>query len=143
MRGGRIVSLGKCNKKAQTWSVDLVLGVVIFLLIVVIIYSLIASRPSKETQLRDDADKIYLYLNENENNKDIPHLINGSAISEAELTKLYNTSYEQLKAELGITSDFCIVVISDNNAIVSVGNKTSIGNGKDVLIGPSTYCGET
>jgi hypothetical protein len=143
MRGGRIVSLGKYNKKAQTWSVDLVLGVVIFLLIVVIIYSLIASKPSKETQLRDDADKIYLYLNENENNKNIPHLINGSTISEDELSELYNTSYEQLKSELGINSDFCIVVISENNAIVTVDGKTSIGNGKDVLIGPNTYCGET
>jgi hypothetical protein len=142
MRRGNAVGFKKYNKKAQTWSVDLVLGVVIFLLIVVIIYSLIASGPSKESQLRDDADKIYLYLNENENNQDIPDLINGSAISEEELGKLYDESYDDLKQKLGITSDFCIIVVTDNNALVNVNGKSSIGNGEDVLIGPNTYCGD-
>ncbi len=137
------MSINRQNKKAQTWSVDLVLGVVIFLLIVVIIYSLIASNPSNKTELRDDADKIYLYLNENENSKDISNLINGSEISEDELIELYNMDYDELKAKLGITSDFCIVLISDNNAIVTVDGKHSIGNGEDVLIGPNTYCGDT
>jgi hypothetical protein len=141
------VNLGKVNRKAQTWSVDLVLGVVIFLLVVVIIYSLIASRPENESQLRDDADKIYLELNSNENSEEIPQIVDGSTLSEDELIKLYNESYAELKKKLGIDNDFCIVVVTDNSILIDVPvnstyDKRSIGTGKDVLLAPNTYCGD-
>jgi hypothetical protein len=136
------VSNSDFGKRAQTWSVDLVLGVVIFLLIIVIIYSLIASRETNNSQLRDDADKIYLYLNENDNNRNLPNVVNGSTLSEEELTKLYRMDYNELKQTLGITSDFCIIVVTDNNALVNVSGKSSIGNGEDVLLAPNIYCGD-
>lgn len=138
------MSIKNHDKKGQTWSVDLVLGVVIFLLVVVLIYSLIASSTTKESQLRDDADKIYLYLNENENNLNIPNVVNGSSISQEELDLLFSEDYDILKEKLGITSDFCIILITDNNALVpnSTGGKRSIGNGEDVMIAPNTYCGD-
>jgi hypothetical protein len=136
------VSNSDFGKRAQTWSVDLVLGVVIFLLIIVIIYSLIASRDTNNSQLRDDADKIYLYLNENDNNRNLPNVVNGSTLSEEELTKLYRMDYNELKQTLGITSDFCIIVVTDNNALVNVSGKSSIGNGEDVLLAPNIYCGD-
>jgi hypothetical protein len=143
-----IIMIKHGNKKAQTWSVDLVLGVVIFLLVIVIIYSLIASRPGKESQLRDDADRIYVSLAgdkasaENINMGDVPTIIEGNAISREQLAELYQQDYQTLKEKFGITSDFCILVVTDDNALIMIGENTSIGNGEDVLIGSSIYCGE-
>jgi hypothetical protein len=143
-RGGNNLNLGKGkNKKAQTWSIDLVLGVVIFLLIVIIIYALIASRPARENQLRDDADRIYSKLDSKSNTNDgVPKIVDGNTISRTELEKLYAQDYETLKQKLGITSDFCILLVTDNNGIINTTNGSSIGKGQDILIGNSTYCGE-
>ncbi len=131
------------NKKAQTWSVDLVLGVVIFLLVIVVIYSLIASRPVKDNQLRDDADRIYSKLsNESTNNDNIPQIINGNSISQDDLANLYGQNYTELKSKLGIKYDFCIIVVTDQNGIISTTNGSSLGNKKDIVIGNKMYCGD-
>ena len=130
------------NRRAQTWSVDLVLGVVIFLLIVIIVYSLMASRPAGDTQLRDNADRIYSKISVGGNTADgIPKAVNGNSISETELAKLYQQDYEELKTKLGITGDFCIFVVTDMNGIVNTTNGNSIGNGIDLVIGNNMYCG--
>jgi len=131
------------NKKAQTWSIDLVIGVVIFLLVIIIIYSLIASRPPKENQLRDDADRIYSKLDSRSNvNDDIPKVLTGNSISNEDLVNLYKEDYNTLKAKLGVTSDFCILVVTDNNGIINTTAGNSIGSGEDVIITSNVYCGE-
>lgn len=140
--------MSEWNKKAQTWSVDLVLGVVIFLLVIVIIYSLIASRPNKENQLRDDADKIYVNLagdkaSAEENNLgEVPKIIEGNEISAEELEELYSEDYQALKEKFGITSDFCIMVITDDNALIDFNGNSSIGDNKSITIGNTMFCGE-
>ncbi|MGV8162726.1 MAG: hypothetical protein ACP5N2_05350 [Candidatus Nanoarchaeia archaeon] len=133
---------GRINKRAQTWSIDLVLGVVIFLLVVIVIYSLIASRPVQESQLRDDADKIYSRLDtRSDKNDQVPKIIEGNSISYEELENLYAEDYDTLKAKLGITTDFCIIVVTDNNGIINMTSGQSIGNGEDVILGNNIYCG--
>jgi hypothetical protein len=133
----------RSNKKAQTWSVDLVLGVVIFLLVIVVIYSLIASRPARDNQLRDDADRIYSKLSNGSTGSDnVPKVLNGNSISKEDLAKLYGQNYDELKAELGIKGDFCIIVVTDQNGIINTTNGSSIGNKKDIVIGDKIYCGE-
>lgn len=132
------------GKKAQTWSIDLVLGVVIFLLVIVIVYSLIASTPPGETKLRDDADRTYIMLNaEEQKSSEVPNIIEGNSISEEELAELYAMNYQDLKQKLGITSDFCIVVVTDDNGIIRPQNgNASIGTGEDIVMGNTIYCGD-
>ena len=128
----------KKGKKAQTWSVDLIIGVVLFLLIIVIVYSLIASSPQSEQRLRTEADNIYGKFEEQRNpGSDLPTFIKGNTISLEELEQLSTMNYQEIKTRLGITSDFCIVLVDQYGGIINVSsNKTAIGSGtNDLIIG--------
>ncbi|MGV8168455.1 MAG: hypothetical protein ACP5N3_00195 [Candidatus Nanoarchaeia archaeon] len=130
------------NKKAQTWSIDLVLGVIIFLLVIIIIYALLVSKPASNDQLRDDGDKIYSKLDSKSSGEDgVPNIVQGNSLSAEELENLYKEDYDTLKTKLGITNDFCIIVVTDNNEIINTAEGSSMGNGKDIEIGDNVYCG--
>ncbi len=130
------------EKKGQTWSLDLIIGVVLFLLLLVIVYSLLSTKPTQETVLRSDADKILTRLDSVNNPAEkLPKVISGNDISSEELAVLYSMSYDELKAEFGAKGEFCIVVVDDFDSLVQVNNSYSIGTGSDLLIGEGIYCG--
>ena len=128
------------GKKAQTWSVDLIIGVVIFLLLIVIIYSLIVSSPQNENKLRTEADTIYNKLEAQRNpESSLPTFIKGNTLSLEDLALLSDEAqytYEKIKAELGIAGDFCIVLVDRYGGIMNVSSeRTAIGSGSDLTIG--------
>jgi len=103
------------SKKAQTWSLDLIIGVVVFLLLIVILYSLLAGRQQEELQLRQQADLVYARLEAGRSlaGASLPKAIEGNSIDPQEIYELYQLPYEQLKSELGVTADVCIVIVDE------------------------------
>lgn len=138
------------SKKAQTWSVDLVVGVVIFLLIVVVVYALITSSKEKDGELRLQNEQVLASFDkENNNSVGVPGILDGENLDLEALKELYSNSanYEEFKSKLGIQGDFCIVVIDDTGGIIELdtvsGANLSFGNVNDSLtIANGKLCGQ-
>lgn len=141
----------KVGLKAQTWSVDLVVGIVVFLLLVIVLYALLSKEPTQEKKLRLENEQVLARFDAKNRVDGVPSIIDGENINEAELKKLYHAEeYATIKQNLGITGEFCILLIDDTGGIVGIppiidGNpdKLSFGNTADNLqIATNLYCGE-
>ncbi|MFP4567859.1 MAG: hypothetical protein ACLFN8_02860 [Candidatus Woesearchaeota archaeon] len=140
----------KKNLKAQAWSIDIIVGVIIFLVVLVVVYTLVATSPLGNIELRRDADSVHSKFDRTRNtDPEIPSIFSGNVLIEEEITKLLAEEYEELKTKLGIKGDFCIVITYMNEGIYNMSDtKTSYGNSADnILIGKDKdgnpiYCGE-
>lgn len=139
----------KKNLKAQAWSMDIIIGVILFLIIIVIVYTLVATSPLGNLELRRDAENLNAKLDKTRNtDTDIPQLFSGKVILNESLEQLLQEDYNELKQKLGIKGDFCIVITHMNDGIFNLsGDKVTYGNPNDnVKIGVNSdgdpiYCG--
>ncbi len=129
------------NTKSQTWSLDLMLGVAIFLALAVIFVFLLFTQ-TDEFLLREDADKIYSQF-DLRTNPDGLGLFEGGSISREALEKLFiETQYDQIRNELGITGEFCIVLVDNTDGLIKIGDKYGFGSGEDIEISEGIFCGD-
>lgn len=132
------------NLKAQTWSIDIVIGVVLFLIILVVVYTLVATSSLGDLELRRDAENVYSKFDGSKGTHDgVPAIFSGNVISEEGIEDLLGEDYGSLKAALGIEGDFCIVITYTHGGIHELhGGKNSYGNPADgVLISTGIFCG--
>ena len=110
----------KMNKKrkAQAWSMDIIIGVVLFLVILVAVYALVVSS-GPNFRLRGDANKVYSQLDARTSSLGI-HLFDGNRISQEGINRLLNENYDELRTKLGISGDFCIVLTDKHDAIYNL-----------------------
>lgn len=131
------------DKFGQSWSVDLIIGVIIFMLIVAVFYALITAKTKPEfEELQEDARSVVAKVETAPD--DSFGLIKAGQIDPARLQELCDMPYDQLKAELGIENDICIYLEDQNGNIIpcGTGNKTGIGNGVDLHISQTYACGQ-
>lgn len=126
--------------RAQVWSIDVLLAVVIFISIILIFYVTISSNQSPKLKgLEQDAANLKSEL---EKHPELSFLDSG----EINYTKLQNFSdevsvnYTDVKERLGIRGEFCIFYEDEQGNLVLVDNRTGIGSG-DVNIS-GTPCGQ-
>ncbi|MCF7871756.1 hypothetical protein K9L97_01870 [Candidatus Woesearchaeota archaeon] len=134
------------TKKAQAVSIDMVVGVVIFLLILVIVYAVLNSNTTENEKLNTEADNIVSKLDRTTAQAyGLPSVIQESEITEENLALLYSSNYEEIRSKLGLpaNTEFCIVVVDELGAIKTYGSNNSIGNKNDELtIGENVICGQ-
>lgn len=139
----------KKNFKAQAWSMDIIIGVVLFLIILVALYALVDTS-SFNFRLRGDADKVYSKFDKAVSAEDLA-FIDGNRITIEGLEKLLDKDYEELKREIGITSDFCIIITDQHGAVrnmsVIAGSSSgaaTYGNSEDLRISnyDDLFCGD-
>jgi hypothetical protein len=126
------------QKNAQTWSIDLIMGVIIFMLIIAIFYAFLSTNTKpKLEQLKDDA---LITSKKNANNAETLGLVKEGIISEARFDELCDMPYEELKRELGIENDVCIYLEDEQGNVILCGNgnQAGIGNGEDIIISTSS-----
>lgn len=133
------------NIRSQAWSLDLILGVIIFLSLSVLFLTILFSS-GEETALRNDADRIYSQFDSESTPSTNYGVFRGNSVSQEGLEALYNASYDEVRAELDISGDFCIVVVNeDTGGIKSIegqeGNKSSFGDDR-VEVSEGINCGE-
>jgi hypothetical protein len=141
--------MNKKNLKAQAWSIDIVIGVVLFLILIVVIYTLIATNPVNDAELRRNADLLHSKLDSTKNTDDsIPKILTDNKLNPEELKNLLDENYNEMKAALGLTQDFCIVITYTSGGIYEIDtDKYSYGNSADNLNlgkdsdGAIIYCG--
>lgn len=124
-------------KNAQSWSIDLIIAVIIFMLVIAIFYAILNSRsePTIET-LEDDSRIALATLSE--------QLIVNGVINEDKFEEFCLKSYEQVKSDLKIENDFCFYLEDKDGNIISCNNgKVGIGNEQDITISTGIACGAT
>ncbi len=137
------------NKHGQTWSVDLIVGVVVFMLVIVILYAILSTDPGEEQALRQEADVVHAKLNAETSDPGIEHLVSGQRIDTIGMQQIYNMDYDELKSLLGVQGDFCIVVVNDDNRIIPVhdGTRYYLSAGSDqhdlFITDTGLLCGES
>ena len=120
------------NSKGQVWSIDLVMGLLVFALIIVIFYSLLAGdSESKIDSYTTGAD----VLTQKMYDKGLVNSLTGE-INEDKYINFSEQSYQDLKEELGVSGEFCLFVETNDNPprLLIINNMTGIGSG-DFYVG--------
>ena len=116
-------------KKAQTWSTDAVVGVVLFFIAVILLFYLTGpiAENRQAAKLQSESEKLPSVLSARQNLTSA--FIEGSKVDVGKLASASNVSYENLKSLLGIESEFCIYFEDEKGNIVPVqGNMVGIGS---------------
>lgn len=136
------------NKRAQSWSMDLVIGFVIFLLAVGIIYAVLTSKSKEDTApLRVDSEAVATKLTTPEASQDQKVLVaDKNQLDIGKLNDLTQADYNKLKQQFGVNNDFCIYLLDENGNTVylrdSAGkNYTGIGPNSTKFNISGTPCG--
>lgn len=131
------------KRSAQSWSMDLVIAVVVFGFIAVVFYSLltIQQRPSiDELQVR--AQTIENGLGSNIGS--CGPIIQGQTITMEQLQCLYELDAATLRQELDVPGNFCIYIEDNDGSVLVVQNtsgaiRTAVGD--SALIVGGAACG--
>ena len=139
------------TKKAQLLSIDLLIGVVLFILMFSVFFGVIIYNSGGElTQLRDQSEIIFIKLDSSTGlDPGVPQIFSSSGISEEKVKDLYfNTNYQTLKSSLGISVDFCIVLLDESGGIREFTDPNDPTNTKrsfgpnHLFVAPGIRCGE-
>lgn len=108
------------NPKAQSWSIDIVLGVIIFMAAFFIFYALLnADQSGKAGILKEEASSAIKQVASEE----APiRIIDNNEINISRVHELKNLSYEELKRRLRIESDFCIYFEDEQGRLIVINN---------------------
>ncbi len=133
------------GRKAQTWSIDVVIAVVIFGFIAAIITSFaLLEKPDTES-LQRNAQEVTFYLEEPiviGPDLNCSEIFDDNKVNIEGIECLFNSTesdYEEFKKQTGIKGDFCIYLEDEDGNIVYIQNKT--GWGSPELIVADKPCG--
>ena len=127
MQSGRELG-AMSHKKSQTWSMDIMLAVVIFIGAIFVVYSILSgSKADTAGKLEEDAALVL----DNLASEDFEiSVVDGVELNEAKLLGLLNEEYPDLKQKIRAGSDFCIFLEDEEGKLVYISNKPGIGSDK-------------
>lgn len=106
--------------KAQSWSIDIALGVVIFMAAFFIFYALLNSSPAEKAgNLKKEASTVIKQVAAEDNPI---RIVDNNVVNISKLNQLKNMSYDELKRSLRIEGDFCIYMEDDKGNLVIINN---------------------
>lgn len=114
----------------QSWSLDIILAFVIFMLISGIFYTLLTN--NKKTTIQDvqlEAFTLSGALDKSSGVNSSLAVIENGTVDEEKLKLLYEENYDSLKNKFGITGDFCIYMIDQYGNLVTVNTSSGFLNG--------------
>ena len=107
-------------KKSQSLSIDIALGVIIFMAAFFIFYTLLNANPNTKTSnLKEEASIIVKEIASGDSPLGI---VDGNEINISKLGDLKNLSYDELKRRLRIEGDFCIYLEDEKGNLVLINN---------------------
>ena len=126
------------SRKAQTWSLDAMISVMVFIIgLVILLYFLFFSSSSGILeQLKTESEIIPLKITSAKSDTQIDSLafIIDGKVDSARLKQLAEMNYTQLKAKMGVKNEFCIYFEDKDGNLVNISaeigksNVMGIGN---------------
>jgi hypothetical protein len=141
--------MNKQNKQAQIFSLDTIIGVVIFLVVFTIFFGIISKNAENEgvqglsNQGEQLINQMTIAQGDGAQNKIL--IIDNGQLDEDKLQNFADTfDYDTLKTELGIDGEFCIFFEDENGNIVDMSDITSdygiYGYGSDKISVSGSSC---
>lgn len=128
-------------RKAQAWSIDLIIAVVIFVLVIMIFYTLLVREPKADVKTLQKESRIIADKISDTNSASDCAFLDGKDIDTNKMKSCFNlTSPRQFKDENNINSRFCIFMVDQNGKLISVDGRMGYGDPELNLSG--TMCGE-
>ena len=125
--------------KSQAWSIDIILGVILFMAAFLIFYMLLnVNQNTKLAQLKEEAAIVAKQITAEYS---IVGIVNDAELNETKMVKLKNTSYQDLKRILKIEGDFCIFLEDDKGNVVLI-NQSFRGIGAPNINISKTPCSQ-
>ncbi len=121
------------QRRAQSWSTDVVLGVVIFGFVVVAFTSFALLQKPSVQQLQGNAERVMNELQQSQGAQ--PPVLNNTSLDNQSLAQLYASgNYQTIRDQLKIKGNFCIYVEDQSGQVVSVAGRNGWGS-NELLIG--------
>jgi hypothetical protein len=120
--------------QGQSWSFDIILAFVIFVLIIAIFYAILNNDSGKKTEkLQLEANTLSKNLDSDTGLNSVLSVVEEGNVNEPKIQDLYESDYIALKNQFGIKGDFCIYVVDQYGNLISInttsGNFNGFGNG--------------
>lgn len=130
-------------KKGQTWSFDLIVAVVLFIVVVGLFYGyIVKNRQSNEDILLEGSKLLAYKVNcDNKGSSDLC-FVNDGHVNATKINEFYNYDYEYVKENLKSDKDFCIYLLDQNGNLVPVDQYTGLGSDILILTESGLVCGE-
>ena len=120
-------------KKGQSWSLDVVIGIAVFMVAITFLFFYTGAKQESISvdQLELQGEQIADLLT-NAPNQTFVVIESGNKISKRKLDELARHDYRSVKSQLGIRSDFCIyfedaqgnlVLINESLPVVGIGSQ--------------------
>lgn len=132
--------------QGQSWSLDIILAFVIFMLIVGIFYTLLNN--NKKTEISDvqlEASTLSGNLDGSSGINSSLKIIENGVVDDQKLKELYDANYLGLKNQFGLRGDFCIYMVDQYGNLVAINTSSGLKNGfggSDLIIN-GRPCGST
>ena len=117
------------KSKAQSWSVDIILAVIIFMAAFFLFYVLL--KPDQRADVRNLEKEASKVVEEVTAQDALIRIIDSNQINESKLAELKNLSYEELKRRLRVEGDICIYFEDEKGNLILINNSyVGIGSAK-------------
>ncbi len=107
------------KRKGQSWSIDVIIAVIIFILIITVFYSVISSK-NKSDSTTDLKQESFAISSKLRSKSSATSIMENGEISLDKLEELCMMGYEKAKEELGVEDDFCIYFEDQNGDIIPI-----------------------
>ena len=105
------------RRKAQSWSIDIILGVIVFMAAFFVFFIVLSNNPTENiNKLREDASSIIRQLVSGEELR----IVDGTEVNVSRANALKNTQYDELKRKFRVEGDFCIYLEDSKGNIVLI-----------------------
>ena len=116
-------------KRGQTLSMDAIVAIGLFALIIIFFFSVTTDRAEQQRIGSLESETTRLLAAVSSIGNDTSAFIQGSKVDAYKIALAANLTYAELKTALGITSDFCIHFEDANGNIINIsGNVTGLGS---------------
>jgi hypothetical protein len=106
--------------RGQSWSLDIILAFVVFVLVIGIFYALLGNNKEDKTEdLTIESKTVISNLDSSNGQNNNLTIITDGEISDEELVILYESDYDQVKKELGIRGEFCVYLVDQYGNLVT------------------------
>lgn len=126
------------KQKAQSWSIDVALGVIIFLVAFFVFYAILNANPNTGVKgLKEGASVV---IKQFASEDATIRVIDKSQVNESRLNELKELSHEELKRIFRIEGDFCLYFEDEKGNIVLINNSYSGIGSSNINLGDNS-CG--
>jgi len=110
------------QKRGQSWSIELIISLSVFLIIIIGVFVSLAAQPTNPVQELQSQSQQFIskFFSTESSQQQVYSFIDDNNVNDQKLATLQGTNYTSLKQQLGLSDDFCIILEDSNNNIIPI-----------------------